>query len=86
MPANPLAACLDAALVVSGGRTSEARLDEIVVREREEPRRENTLAADEDLRHRSLQVVVRDPMRHRAEMLERAHVPVEEARLILPRV
>ena len=55
-------------------------------RQRREAQRQLALAADEDARDRGLEIVVRRPVRDRAEVLERAHVPVEEAHLVLPRV
>ena len=80
---HALAARLDAALVVAGARPREAGLEEVVRRERLEARRELALRACEDARHRRAEVVVEEPLRHRAQMRERAHVPVEEADLVL---
>ena len=82
----PLAARLDAALVVPRARTREARLDEIVRSELEEAWAQHALAPDQDARHRRLEIVVDQPMRDEAEVLEGAHVPVEEGHLILARI
>jgi hypothetical protein len=51
-----------------------------------EARRELALGARKDLRHGGLQIVVRDPLRHGAEVSKRPHVTVEEAHLVLPLV
>ncbi len=81
---NALAARLDAALVVAGAWPAEARLEQIVRRERLEARGQLALRTDENLGHRRPQIVIREAMRHRAEVGERAHVPVEKAHLVLP--
>ena len=83
LPADRLAARLDAALVVSRPWTREARLEQVVICDREEARCQLALATDEDLANSSPEIVVDDPMRHCSEASERADVPVEEARLIL---
>ena len=67
-------------------RSREARFEQVIRRERQEASGELALAADEDLANRGFKIVVDESMRHAAEMRERAHVPVEEARLILTRI
>src|SRR6185503_18788402 len=86
LPANRLAARLDAALVVPGTRSREARLEQVMRREREEARRELALAPDEDLANRRLEIVVDEAVRHDAEVSKRPDVSVEKAGLILARV
>ena len=71
LPADTLATRFDAALVVAGARPCEARLEEVVRREREEARRQLALAADEETRHGGLEIVVREAVRDEPEVLER---------------
>src|SRR4051812_680155 len=72
--------------VVAGARPRKARLQEIVRRELEEARAQHTVATDQHARHRRAEIVVKQAMRNEAEVLEGAHVPIEEADLILARI
>ena len=85
LPSDGLSPRLDAAFIVASARPAEARLEQIVRREGLEARGELPLGANENFRHCRLQIVVRDALRHASEVLERAHVSVEKAQLILPR-
>ena len=67
-------------------RPTEARLEQVVRRQRREARRQRPRAADQDPRHRRPQIVVGDARRHAAQVREGAHVAVEKADLILPLV
>src|SRR5207253_1394211 len=81
LPSDGLAARFDAALVVAGAWSAEARLEEVVRRERFEARRQLALGADQMLRYCRLEIVVRDALRNAGKMLEGAHVAVEKAHL-----
>src|SRR4051794_9349152 len=68
LPADALPAGLDAALVVPGTRPTEARLDGVVRGQCQEAWRQLAVAADQVLLYRRLEVVVRTPLRCRAEV------------------
>ena len=80
------AAGLDAAFVVALAGPAEARFQQVVRRERGEPRRQRARAADEDPHDRRPQIVVGHASRHAVEMRKGADVPVEKTDLILPLV
>lgn len=80
------AARLHSALIVPRRWPREARLEHVVRRQRSEARRELALRPDEHARHRRLEIVVEQPLRHAAQVRERAHMPIEEGHLVLPRV
>ena len=86
LQANRLAARFDAALVVTGPGAAEARLEQIVRRQRLEARSEHSLRADQRPGHGRLEVVVRDALRDAPEVREGPHVRVQEAGLVLTRV
>ncbi len=85
-PADALPSSLDAALVVPGVGPGEAGLEEVVPGESQKARLQLALAAEQHLPDGGLEIVVREPVRDDAEVVERPDVPVEEARLVLPRV
>ena len=66
LPADALAACLDAAFVVADGRPREARLEEVVVGQCREARRQLAVASRQHLRDSGLQVIVRGRVQHTA--------------------
>ncbi len=80
---NGFPARLDAAFVMAFARPTEARLDQIMRRERRKPRRQRALAAHEDPDDGRAQIVVRDPAGHAREMREGPHVAIEKTDLIL---
>src|SRR5262249_43357700 len=80
------AAGLHAAFVVAFARPTDARLEEVMRRGRHKARRQRPLTPDENPGDRRLEIVVRQPGRHAAEVRERAHVAIEKADLVLPLV
>ena len=78
-----LSARFDAAFVVAFPRAAEARLEEVVRRQRREPGGEGPLAADEDAHDRGLEIVIGEPRWHAAEVGECPDVAIEKADLVL---
>jgi hypothetical protein len=64
----------------------EARLEQIVRGQRGKARRQRPLAPDEDPHDCRFQIVVRYPRGHAVDVREGPHVPIQEARLVLPLV
>ena len=83
LPAERFAARLHAAFVVAFAGPAEARLHQVMRRERRKPRRQRALAADEDPDDGRAEIVVRDPAGHAIEMREGPHVPIEKTDLVL---
>ena len=79
---------LHATLLVApfDARLAEEAVEPVVRSQRDEPFRLDAGAALQHLRDRRLQIVVADPVRHPTEVLEAAHVPVEEYGLALIQV
>ena len=83
--AEPADLTLHAALLVRAldARATEEPVETVVAAQRDEPLRLGPVPPAQHPDHRRFEVVVADPGRHRAQVREGAHVPLQERFLCL---